>query len=298
MKMKSPITMVLLLAGAAAVLTLFFLQSLRADKSIVIAARPIAVGARLTENDVKLAKVRSADALPGAMTKIEDAVGQVISVQRLTGDQVTSAMLGGQAISAISAALAPDHRAVAVTVTRSGGLAGIVRPGDMVTLIAVIEPDKSGQSSGFGYPIAPTYDPNFPPTAVPTVDPLITPAPTAIKPTTPFARVTATGLKVLLVPQTFRYQETTETGSEGFVSAQASQVGQSEGVIILDVPSQRITVQGPEGALTMSLPELIALLDTKATIYLALEPPNGVMYSAAPGIAIEQLVNLGVGGQP
>ncbi len=300
MKPKSPsILPVLLIAALAGGLTLFFLFSLRADKEVVIAARTIGVGARLTAEDLTVKQVRSADALPDALKSVDEAVGQVISVQRLAGDQITSDMLGSQALSAIASGLAPDHRAVAVKVSRSAGLAGIVRPGDLVTLIAVVEPPLSGQPSGFSLQptAAPTFDPNVLPTALPTVNPQLTPAPTAIRPYTPFARITATGLKVLLVPQTFRYEEATTTDAQGFAAVQSSQVGQSEGVILLDVPATPVTLAGVDGPTTLTLPELIALLDTQAKVYLALEPPTSEP-AKGPGIAIEQLIDLGVGGLP
>jgi Flp pilus assembly protein CpaB len=306
MKLKSPsILPVLLIAALAGGLSLFFLLSLRADTQVVVAARPIGVGARLSAQDLTTKQVRSADALPNSLKSVEEAVGQVISVQRLAGDQVTSDMLGSQALSAIAVGLAPDHRAVALTVSRSAGLAGIVRPGDLVTLIAVVEPGTNGPPSAFGIP--PTVPPTLPPTAdvsglpsfLTTTTPQVTPIPTALKPYTPFARVTASGLKVLLVPQTFRYEETTTTDSQGFAAAQSSQVGQNEGVIVLDVPGTPITIQGLEGPQSIALPELIALLDTQAKIYLALEPPASASRPVkGPGVAIEQLVDLGVGGQP
>lgn len=297
-KAKSPsILPVILIAALAGGLTLFFLFSLRADAEVVVANRPIGVGARLTADDLTLKKVRSVDALPNAAKSVEGVVDQVISVQRLPGDQITADMLGNQAVSAIAAGLAPDHRAVAVTVSRSSGLAGIVRPGDLVTLIAIVTPPTANSSFLASGPtlLEPTPTPIDPFASIPLA---ITPTPTssAIKPYTPFSRITANGLKVLLVPQTFRYEEATTTDAQGFAVAQSSQVGQSEGVIVLDVPATPVTVQGIDGPLTLSLPELIALLDTQAEIYLALEPPAGASQAmTAPGVAIEQLVDLGVG---
>jgi Flp pilus assembly protein CpaB len=292
-KIKTPSLLpVIIIAVIATGLTLFFLSSLRADTNIVVAARPIAIGARLTEADVKLIAIRSKDALPNSLTKVEDAIGQVISAQRLSGDQISKDMLGSQAISAIASALKPDHRAVAVTVTRSGGLAGILRPGDNVTLIGVIEPESSANALASPFQLTPTAVETLPTPAG--VALATTPTESPVKPVTPFSRITATGLKVLLVPQSFRYQEVTATDSQGFAQAQTSQVGQSSGVIVLDVPATPVTITGASGPLTLSLPELIALLDSNAKIYLALEPPSSVK-TLAPGIAIEQLVDFGVG---
>ncbi len=293
-KKKSPsIFPVLLVAALAGGLTLFFLLSLRTDTDVVVAARAIGVGARLTAGDLTVKKVRSGDALPGAVKTVDEAVDQVIAVQRLPGDQVTVDMLGAQAVSAIAAGLAPDHRAVAVTVSRSAGLAGILRPGDTVTLIAVVEPPANNNSSSPFGGAAPSPTPEVSPTSTPAG-----PSSGPLKPTTPFARVTASGLKVLLVPQTFRYQETTASDAQGFAAVQSSQVGQSEGVIVLDVPVTPVAVKGIAGTEFVSLPELIALLDTQAQIYLVLEPPTSPVYGAAPGVAIEQLVDWGVGVLP
>jgi len=290
-----PILLIALLAGG---LTLFFLLSLRADTDVVVAARAIGVGARLSAEDLTVKKVRSGDALPGAVKTVDEAVGQVIGVQRLPGDQVTANMLGAQAVSAIAAGLAPDHRAIAVTVSRSAGLAGIVRPGDTVTLIAVIEPPTDNNNSAS--PLSGTSTGSVGLLPTPEVSPASTPVGSSgpLKPITPFARVTASGLKVLLVPQTFRYEETTASDSQGFAAVQSSQVGQSEGVIVLDVPVTPLAVKGISGTEFVSLPELIALLDTQAKIYLVLEPPTAAVYGNAPGVAIEQLVGLGVGVLP
>lgn len=292
---KPSILPVVLIAAVAGILTLVFLLSLRADTPVVVAAHPVAVGARLAEGDLQIKMVRRGDALPGALTRIEDAVGQVISTQRLPGDQITAGMLGSEALSAIAAGLAPDHRAVAVKVTRSSGLAGILRPGDYVTLIAVVQPDAQFNPLSV-MPLGTEASATSTPVPVGS-----TPAPTPgygpIVPQSPFARLTASGLKVLLVPQTFRYEEVTASGtdSQGFAMAQSSLAGQQESVIVLDVPVTPITVEGIDGPMELSLPELIALLDAHARVYLALEPSAEAAAVRGPGVAIEQIVDLGVG---
>lgn len=293
-KTKKPsILPVLLIAAVTGLLTLVFLNSLKNDTAVVVAKRAIGVGARVTEVDLEIKRVRAQDALPNVATKIEDVAGEVVSAQRLPGDQITLDMLGSQAVSAIAAGLAPDHRAVAVKVTRSSGLAGILRPGDYVTLIAVIEPPsrQADEALAPGAPAAVTTTVSLKGTATPTAPGQFH----GIVPQTFFARVTANGLKVLLVPQTFRYEEVTTSDSQGFSTAQTSQVGQSDSVIVLDVPVTPVSLTGPDGPLTLSLPELIALLDANAKVYLVLEPASGAAAANFPGIAIEQLVNQGVG---
>lgn len=287
-----PILLIALLTGG---FTLIFLSSLRQETDIVVAARGIAVGARLTAEDLTLRRVRAMDVLPGALTSVDDALGQVISVQRLAGDAIGSHMLGSEAISAIARGLPLDHRAVAVTVSRAGGLAGVLRPGDRVTLIAVVEPPLSlavpdhdeHSSLGWGVPGG-EFGPGVAGQSVPPV-----PADEPTLPRTAFARITASGLQVLLVPQTFRYEEATTTDVQGFAAVQSSQVGQREGVIVLDVPAKMVDV----GRMQLLLPELIALLDAQARVYLALEPASAPAV-AGVGISMEQLMSAGIGQTP
>ena len=109
--------------------------------------------------------------------------------------------------------VAPDEVfTVAVRVTRSSGLAGILRPGDYVSLIAVVQPEARWQAIS-------NLSLDGQPAQTATAAPLVTtPVPTAgygpIIPESPFARVTASGLRVLLVPQTFRYEEVTASGTD------------------------------------------------------------------------------------
>ena len=289
MKQKTnSILPIVLVAGLAFVLTFFFLSSLRADTSVVVAARSIAVGARLTENDVKVVQLRSADVLPGALKKVEDAVGKLSGAQRLVGDQLTADSIGDKASSAIAGGLGPDKRAVAVRVDIASGLAGVIRAGDLVSLVAVVTPpqkqNQQNQSQASAVkPITTTVQ------SKPT-------EPAGLAPVTPFSRLTATGLKVLLVPQTFRYTESTQTDKEGFTTQTNAVNIRDTSVVVLEVPIAPIAVQGANGTLNVSLPELLPLLDANGKLYLVLEPPTSSKASTI-GIAIEQLIDvLGVAG--
>lgn len=286
---------IILLAVLVFGATLVFLLSLRADTNVVVAKRPISIGARLTENDVEIVPMRSVDALPNVAKSLEDVVGQVVSIQRAKGDQITKDMLGEFGISAISAALAPDHRAIAVQVNKSSGLAGIVRPGDLVTLIGIVTPPdrQNGQGTFASLPALSLPSAANSKTAVPPPTP--TPIPDVPPPSSPFSRVMMTGLKVLLVPQNFRYKEVTDVDKQGFALAQNSSSVNESSVLLLDVPVAPIQVQGPRGVLTVSVPELIALLQTNGKIYLAMEPLSASKVQTV-GVSIEQLVDvLGVG---
>ena len=91
---KPSLIPVLLIAALAGGLTLVFLLSLRANSPVVVANRPIAVGARLAEGDLTVKMVRSADKLPHAIDAVQNAVGQVISVQVIPRPHEGLALLG------------------------------------------------------------------------------------------------------------------------------------------------------------------------------------------------------------
>jgi len=295
MKQKSnSILPILLVAGLAFVLVFFFLSALRADTNVVVAARPIPVGARLTESDVKIIQMRSADVLPNALKKVEDAVGKLSGAQRLMGDQLTADSIGDKASSAIAGGLGPDKRAVAVRVDIASGLAGVIRAGDLVSIVAIVTPPQKQNQQTPSTAIRQPDAAAKPITTTVQIKPTETTLPGLI-PFTPFARLTATGLRVLLVPQTFRYTEATQTDSQGYAPSQAVNIRESS-VVVLEVPITPITVQGANGTLNISLPELLPLLDANGKLYLVLEPPTSSKASTI-GVAIEQLVDvLGVSG--
>jgi len=118
---------------------------------------------------------------------------------------------------------------------------------------------------------SPALTPNAPlmPTAEPTATP--TPAP----PSAPLARLAITGLKVLMVPQPFRYEEVPAGASEEqlFASARTSSSAQEGSVIVLDVPTQQIEVTP---GLKVDPPTLLAALDKYGSIHLALQSSKGL----------------------
>jgi Flp pilus assembly protein CpaB len=197
----------------------------------------------------------------------------VLSFARAEGDQITAAMLGEGAYG-IAAALSPQTRAVAVKVDQSSGLLGILRPGDRVTVIAVVDPSELGFArSALAHAAAVTGTLEGPPAG-------------------PAARVVLSGLKVLLVPSTFRYEEESARGGPAALAPLRSLSAQ-QGVVLLEAPIE--PVEAAPG-LRISPVELLALLDAKARIHLALEPPEG----GAPvsvGVTLERIASF-AGGTP
>ena len=110
-------------------------------------------------------------------------------------------------------------------------------------------------------------DPNAP-------APKPTPTPTVRPPQAPLARIALTGVKVLMVPQVFRYEEVPAGASEEetFASARTTSASQSGSVIVLDVPHSLMEIMP---GVQINVATLLAALDKFGAMTLALEPAEG-----------------------
>jgi hypothetical protein len=164
----------------------------------------------------------------------------------------------------IPAHLDPGRVAIGIHVNLASGLGGALREGDTVSVIAVLDPKELGGNFNSAPVVAATASPEITPTQTP-------------KPETAAARLTISGLKVLLVPQSFRYEEV-PTDKTGQLSPVRSSAGaQQNNVVLLAAPLAPVEVVP---GVTMSPVELLALLDERATIHLALEPRQGMTGTA------------------
>ncbi len=249
-----------------------FFAGVKRTVPTVVAARPLPAGAKLTARDVRVVQVHTSARMPGAFQNPGEVVGRVLAIARAEGDQITAEMVAEGAYG-LPAQIAPDTRAVGVRVDRAAGVLGLLRPGDRVTVIGILDPSELnlGQEYG-GFDVAePTPRPG------------------------PVARVMLSGLKVLVVPQAFRYQESTDVD-------QLRPVGRrtNEDVVLLEAPVTPITLTvhaGEETTRTLTVLELLALLDAKGRIYLALEPlePAG---EVSIGVNTADLLDFALEGPP
>ena len=144
--MKNRTNLLIIIGGALAVFALV-LGSLRAATSTtttVFAARPIAAGTRLTAADVSEQAINTNARVAGALDKAADAIGQVILIARAPGDQIAASLVSDQAGVGLPAHLEPGTVAIGVHVNQASGLGGALREGDLVTVIAVIDPQNLG----------------------------------------------------------------------------------------------------------------------------------------------------------
>lgn len=116
------------------------------------ADRNLEVGALLTATDIvavpiEAAAVRS-DHLRRDQTSLSELVGSVVRKQLLAGQPLTWTQLvrSGQD-GFLAAALAPNRRAVTITVNQETSHAGLISPGDRVDVIFTMQTDRANPLS-------------------------------------------------------------------------------------------------------------------------------------------------------
>ncbi|MBN1584048.1 MAG: hypothetical protein JXA89_25285 [Anaerolineae bacterium] len=106
---------------------------------VVVAARDLEAGTKLSPADVEVVQVHAGAVLEGAFKTVEDVTGLVITVQRMLGDQVTADMISNAVQNALAQAPDSGLRAVAIDVERTFDLSGLLRSGDTISAIGIIE---------------------------------------------------------------------------------------------------------------------------------------------------------------
>ncbi len=255
------LVIVIVLALLAGFLAMGVVGKARNTAPCLVASRALQAGTRLDERAVEVKEIPAAAILPGAFTSLEEVEGQLLTVPRAPGDQITAEMVGSKATASVMAALKPDHRAVAVYVNKATGLAGMIQVGSQVTAVGIVDPQKLNleRRASVG---------ESPPSAM--------------------AMVVVPGLKVLMVPQSFRYREVLpgEKGST-FAPAMTTSREQEKGVVLLDVPLSPIPLI-PDGPVVSPV-ELLTLLNSQGEIHLVGEP-EGADYTIPPtGVSLYEV---------
>ena len=184
-----------------------------ATRTFVVAARDLGAGTQLQPADLALRTAPADQAPADAVDDLQLVLGESLAVVRFAGEPVTLRHLGP------AVALAPDERGIAVRVHADTGLAGLLRPGMAVGVVATLPEDNGGM----------------------------------------YAKALLEGLRVLYVPPDFQARPYTpataqlrvasdDASSPPVVSAPPQQMVQ-EGVVVLAASTQPTTVlyRWPEG---------------------------------------------------
>jgi Flp pilus assembly protein CpaB len=284
---RSPLAAIVL-AVVIGLLVIALLNGVIRPTQVVVAKVAIAPGTLLTEPLVELRTIPMGAKPADAIARIEEVNGKMLAVGRAPGDLIVSAVLGEIAGAGIPAELPEGHVALAIHVNLASGVAGLLRPGQTVAIIGMLSPDilKTNTTNVLAAPIPEFSAPvvSRTPGAIATPTPTPTPAP----PASPLARLAITGLRVLMVPQSFRYEEIPAGASQEalFSSARTSASAQDGSVIVLDVPTGLVEVTP---GYKVDPATLLAALDQYGSIHLALEPASGLKLDVVDGFTL----NLG-----
>jgi Flp pilus assembly protein CpaB len=271
--MKRSFLVIAGIALAAFILVFILLQSIIQPRPVVVAKADLAAGTRLTADLLEVRDLPKGGIPEGAYGTLAEAEGKVLTTARVAGDPITAYVAGESTAAGIPAQLAPDSVAISIKVDQATGLAGVVRPGQTVTVIGIVDPSRILQNM-----IQSLSSPALVSSTAPVSGETPTPAPPTPTPRPPIstaARIVITGLKVLVVPQTFRYEEAPVVNSEmdPFSPARTTTNMQQGSVILLEVPVAPVEVAP---GVVVSPAELLALLNQTAVIHLALEPADGL----------------------
>jgi pilus assembly protein CpaB len=110
------------------------------DVPVVVAARPVSAGHRLSPGDLRVALMPRAYAPPGALARVEQAAGRVVLGGLAAGEAVTATRLARVRAGPVASLLPPGLRAFAVP---SSLPPGAVAPGDLVDVLATYGPPRS-----------------------------------------------------------------------------------------------------------------------------------------------------------
>jgi len=155
--------------------------------TVVVAARDLGAGLALVASDLTTAVLPAAQAPADALNDPARLVGQTLAVVRFAGEPVTPRHLG----PAVS--LKSDERGIAVQVKADTGLAGLLRPGMTVGVVATL----AGQTQD-----AADIQPGVVASPVSTV----------------YAKVLLEGVRVLYVPPEFQARPYTPVTASATVS--------------------------------------------------------------------------------
>jgi hypothetical protein len=285
------ITLPLVLALAVVMGVFVLLNSTIKPVQVVVAKQDLMAGTLLTQDLVEVRTMQRGNLPDGTYSNTVDVIGKTLVVARVAGDALTSYVVGDAAsASGLPAMLEPNTVAIAIRVDQATGLAGVLRPGQTVTIIGIIDPSNiaQGQASLYtaGAPdlgLVPTLSPGNLTYGGQAVVNTPVPAPTQQPPVSPAARVAVSGLKVLVVPQSFRYEEvSSSSASDGYLPVRTTAASKSDNVILLQ--ASILPTEIAPGVFA-SPAEILALLNNVATIHMVLEPASGVTFDInAPGI--------------
>lgn len=282
MKKRSPI-LIIVIAVVLGLAVIIFLQTTVKPTAVVVAKVAIAPGTTLTEDLVEVRTVPAGGLPAGTFASVDQVVGKSIAVARTAGDYITEAILGDTASAGVPSELDAGHVAISIDVDKASAVAGILRAGQTVTLIGMISPDVLSQNNSLADTTVQSITTDDGSVSM-IQNSMVTATPTAEPVLGPIGKITITGVKVLLVPQNFQYQEiSSSSADQEELLASSQSTSQDTSVIVLDVPTTPVEIAP---GVKVNPVTLIAALNDYGKIYLALESSTGTSVSTDENLTL------------
>ena len=132
------------LLAAVAFIVVLLILSPTPEENVLVAAYDLSMGHVIEEGDVVYATFPKEMVPEDAVFEPSEIIGLALLTGRSQGDIIRSSNIGSEPM-----ALAPNERAVAITVNNASGLAGLLRPGDLVGITAVIDSSNLGEKGTY-----------------------------------------------------------------------------------------------------------------------------------------------------
>jgi Flp pilus assembly protein CpaB len=116
------------------------------ETTVVVAKGDLRAGTSINEASVTLRRVHPADVPPGSATRVADVIGRFVSWPILDGQFIPARALARDRASLIAGGLSvpTGFHALSVPVTAAHAAGGVLRPGDLVDVIAVVKNQPPG----------------------------------------------------------------------------------------------------------------------------------------------------------
>ena len=115
--------------------------------SVVVAARPVSMGIRLGDDDVKVVEWPTRTPVPGAYGDVKKVLNRGLIASVVENEPLTDAKLAPLAAGGgLPPAIRPGMRAISVKVNEVIGVAGFVVPGARVDVLVTIRQDSESRS--------------------------------------------------------------------------------------------------------------------------------------------------------
>ena len=116
------------------------------QSTAVVATRDLPVGTRIQEADLTTRRINPASVGPQVVTTASTAIGQVVAVPILEGQLLDARQIAPSKNAALLASglqVPAGYRIIGLPVTATTAVGGVLKPGDLVDVIAIPNPVKT-----------------------------------------------------------------------------------------------------------------------------------------------------------